>query len=676
MLRAWGNGLGAALVILTLTACASDAPERSHVSFAARERIATTRSAARAEAARLRAERVALLRTEAERVLATLPEAPDAAARRAILVRVRDLAPEVLGDLHPTALAALAPDVLRVYDVGAALDDGGDDEGLVPEPLRDAPNAPLPRDGASAYLARLVEGLRADLSTQPNTELAARDAFVDATAAGVVAVLPAESFAALERALDRRATTGGGAVRVHVALGAREDGPASPDVTWTTASFAAARAELAARGAVEELALDVPHGRRRSALRGVQHSYVSDFDVAVDVDVAIGDPQVDTLLDGLGVSAAYGPDGAGDAAVALTFGECAVAQPIPTFTTSPFAGAEPVRIQIPELRAARFRTTRGADEGGSGTARLPDGRALVVSVERLGGGAPRPAWSRVAPGATPAARFEHPLLENALALAAATHAAGDPGGADALRQALRAAPQPVWGQRVRPSGDTAEGVLYRVPLHVDAARARAELARAGLGGAPGYGFVDVEGGMFTACVGADDAAAAVRCLLRLASGTARPDDATLTCTTPQPPRTTYCGDDADARADPLRAAWLHTLSFVQDFDVETAAGACVADPIVGVLAEGTTARAQPCRSDPDAFDVAFTTAVVERPLPQFETSLGAGAPVTLQLPRVRIETTWRRVACAAGAEVTVAASDAADAPRFVLRRAPSDAAGR
>ncbi len=86
---------------------------------------------------------------------------------------------------------------------------------------------------------------------------------------------------------------------------------------------------------------------------------------------------------------------------------------------------------------------------------------------------------------------------------------------------------------------------------------------------------------------------------------------------------------------------LNQVSYIQDYDVEvTKDGKSVADPVVGVLQEGTVIDLKPtCAADGKVIDFDFTGtfAAIQRPIPEFETKLdGTDQKVTIQLPEMRV----------------------------------------
>jgi len=88
------------------------------------------------------------------------------------------------------------------------------------------------------------------------------------------------------------------------------------------------------------------------------------------------------------------------------------------------------------------------------------------------------------------------------------------------------------------------------------------------------------------------------------------------------------------------------VSYVGDFDVEIAQAAAIADPIVRVARDGVYLDVRPVVSADRRFtyiDVRPTVATLKRPIPSFQTSLGTGSPVTLQLPELELQKIRTRV---------------------------------
>ncbi|TAH35013.1 MAG: hypothetical protein EYC70_14580 [Planctomycetota bacterium] len=88
------------------------------------------------------------------------------------------------------------------------------------------------------------------------------------------------------------------------------------------------------------------------------------------------------------------------------------------------------------------------------------------------------------------------------------------------------------------------------------------------------------------------------------------------------------------------------VSYVGDFDVEIAQAAAIADPIVRVAKDGVFLDVRPVVTADRRFayiDVRPTVATLRRPIPTFQTSLGTGSPVTLQLPELEIQKIRTRI---------------------------------
>src|SRR6185295_73746 len=86
---------------------------------------------------------------------------------------------------------------------------------------------------------------------------------------------------------------------------------------------------------------------------------------------------------------------------------------------------------------------------------------------------------------------------------------------------------------------------------------------------------------------------------------------------------------------------INQLSFIEDFDVEVAQTASIADPIVGVIQDGLVLDVQPTVSHDRKYvtiQLKPTIATLERPIPTFTTSLGAfTTPVTIQIPTLKVQ---------------------------------------
>ena len=86
---------------------------------------------------------------------------------------------------------------------------------------------------------------------------------------------------------------------------------------------------------------------------------------------------------------------------------------------------------------------------------------------------------------------------------------------------------------------------------------------------------------------------------------------------------------------------VNQLSFIQDFDVEVAQTAFIADPIVGVIQDGVVLDVQPTVSHDRKYitlQLKPTIATLTRPIPTYTTSLGAfTTPVTIQIPELKVQ---------------------------------------
>ncbi|HVS08910.1 MAG TPA: hypothetical protein VMS76_03475, partial [Planctomycetota bacterium] len=87
-------------------------------------------------------------------------------------------------------------------------------------------------------------------------------------------------------------------------------------------------------------------------------------------------------------------------------------------------------------------------------------------------------------------------------------------------------------------------------------------------------------------------------------------------------------------------AVLNQVAYVQDFDVEIAQGASIADPIVNVVQDGVILDVRPVVSADRRFilmELRPTVATLERPVLEVATTLGSQNSVTIQLPVLDIQ---------------------------------------
>ena len=102
---------------------------------------------------------------------------------------------------------------------------------------------------------------------------------------------------------------------------------------------------------------------------------------------------------------------------------------------------------------------------------------------------------------------------------------------------------------------------------------------------------------------------------------------------------------------------VNQISFLQDFDVDVANTAFIANPDIGILQEGVVLDVRPAISYDRKYitlDVRTTIADLERPIPTFETTLaGFTDSVTFELPRMRIENAQTTVRVPDGGSVVL-----------------------
>ncbi len=85
---------------------------------------------------------------------------------------------------------------------------------------------------------------------------------------------------------------------------------------------------------------------------------------------------------------------------------------------------------------------------------------------------------------------------------------------------------------------------------------------------------------------------------------------------------------------------MNQVAYVQDFDVEIAQAASIADPVIGIIQDGVVLDVRPVVSADRRFitvELRPTIAELQRPIQTFTTSLGvSGNSVTIQLPELEI----------------------------------------
>lgn len=606
------NPARCAAALFVLTGCATQAPSP------AMQPVHRDPSARRAEreVARLSAERDEIRRAEAERLLASLPATTDETARRRAVVQALRLDASWALDRDPSDVAAIAPDVLRVYDLSAVLDDGLDDGEIV---LSGAADRVF--DGGEMLLQRIAGSVRRAL---PETAWPAGMTTMEVAGECLLVVQTHEAFDAVDAALDRFATVGGGCLRV-TATSTRGDD-------------------------VRTLALDVPFGRVREAWDGTQTSYVKDFDV--DAGSRVGDPVIDTLRDGVTLTALYGPAAGGARTLALDVTACEAKRPFQEFTTPLGNWANvPVRLQIPEVRVQRFHddVTIGAQP--QSFSHAPGDWTVEVRVAGDdGANAARPGWRRVAATSVPRVAGEEPLVDNAVALAGAQAANTDRDDPRAtLRSAVLGARAPSWVRRVRIGSGATNVALVRHPVRRAQGDVLAAVRAADVALPQQYGFLAVEDGTLVACVAPESVGA----LWRALGAVERTGPSTMSVAEVSCPA-------------------CEQVSYVADFDLDASEDAVVADPVVSIVQNGAAITVRPVASEPGLYDLRVTHTFLERPIDVFTTSLGVGSDVSIQLPRTRqrVETTRVRLAPGASVATTSSLQTAAgtDVRSFVLTR--------
>lgn len=102
---------------------------------------------------------------------------------------------------------------------------------------------------------------------------------------------------------------------------------------------------------------------------------------------------------------------------------------------------------------------------------------------------------------------------------------------------------------------------------------------------------------------------------------------------------------------------VNQVSFVQDFEVDVATNAFIADPVIGIAQEGIVLDVRPTISYDRKYitlDVQTTVAELERPFPTITTLLGPnGSPVTFAVPTLRVQDAQTTVVVPDGGAVII-----------------------
>ena len=87
---------------------------------------------------------------------------------------------------------------------------------------------------------------------------------------------------------------------------------------------------------------------------------------------------------------------------------------------------------------------------------------------------------------------------------------------------------------------------------------------------------------------------------------------------------------------PCSASVINQTAYIRDFDVEVAQGQVIANPVIDVVQDGFQLGTAlvPLREGVVGIAVDANFSELQKPIPVFETELGVGKPVTIQLPEV------------------------------------------
>jgi type II secretory pathway component GspD/PulD (secretin) len=113
---------------------------------------------------------------------------------------------------------------------------------------------------------------------------------------------------------------------------------------------------------------------------------------------------------------------------------------------------------------------------------------------------------------------------------------------------------------------------------------------------------------------------------------------------------------------------LRHTSYIRDFDVEIAQAAAVANPIVDVVRDGVVLDVRPVVSADRRFitmELRPTVMALQFPIPTFTTTLGAGQPVSIQLPDVTLQSVRTTVTMPDGGSILLGGMKLAERQNIV-----------
>ncbi len=113
------------------------------------------------------------------------------------------------------------------------------------------------------------------------------------------------------------------------------------------------------------------------------------------------------------------------------------------------------------------------------------------------------------------------------------------------------------------------------------------------------------------------------------------------------------------------------VAYVKDFELERTPGSVIANPVIGTVWDGLafSCFASPLASGHLGLTLEALAADLQHPIPSVETSLGVGAPVTIQLPRVRVARVRAAVELPKDHVVVFSVADTTEKPILVVVRA-------
>ena len=118
-----------------------------------------------------------------------------------------------------------------------------------------------------------------------------------------------------------------------------------------------------------------------------QTSYIRDFEVEVQESMAIANPIVDVVQDGISIQASVLPLEGGATGLSVEVTVADLKRPIPTFTTTLAGATQPITIQLPQVISTRIEAALELQQGHTAWLSLPAlaGVRYLVTLEIVPG---------------------------------------------------------------------------------------------------------------------------------------------------------------------------------------------------------------------------------------------------------------------------------------------------